>query len=422
WDEGPDRGGPFSPYVQSERLLLYREAVDRLIAQGNAYRCFCTPEELEALRERQRAEKRPPGYEGKCRALPPSDAATRAATEMHVIRFAVPDTGTTVSDDLLRGPISVENSTLDDFVILKSDGYPTYHLAHVVDDHAMEVTHVTRGDEWIPSMPRHALLFDALGYERPVFVHTPIILAPGGGKLSKRHGAKSMLEYAEDGFLPDAVLNFICIMGWGHGDETVFSRQRLIEIFEIEKLGLNPAVFDVEKLTWLNGVYIREMSLSDLAEKIAQRLERDLPPSVPRPLDRALVEAITPLIQERIQTLAEVTPLVDFFWESDLPVPPADEFLQRRWADRASEASHALSRAADATEAASSFDAATLEADLRALAEELDAKAGDLFTLIRVAVTGRRVSPPLFESMEIIGQGVCADRLRAASATLLSPA
>ncbi|MDA1010568.1 MAG: glutamate--tRNA ligase, partial [Chloroflexi bacterium] len=403
WDEGPDRGGPFGPYVQSERLSLYREAADRLVAQGDAYPCFCTAEELDALRDRQRAEKRPPGYEGKCRTIPREEAAARTATEPHVVRFAVPDEGTTVAEDLLRGPIAVENSTMDDFVILKSDGYPTYHLAHPVDDHAMEITHVTRGDEWIPSMPRHALLFDALGYERPVFIHTPIILAPGGGKLSKRHGARSMLEYAEDGFLPGAVLNFLCIMGWGYGDETVFRRQRLIEIFEIENLGLNPAVFDVEKLTWLNGVYIREMPVGELAELVAQRLDRDLPADVPRPVDRALVQIVTPLVQERIQTLAEVTPLIDFFWQSDLPVPPAAEFLQRRWADRSSEAAHALGRAASVTEAASPFDAATLEAQLRALADEIDVKAGDLFTLIRLAVTGRRVSPPLFETMEIVG-------------------
>jgi len=267
-------------------------------------------------------------------------------------------------------------------------------------------------------MPRHALLFDALGYERPVFVHTPIILAPGGGKLSKRHGAKSMMEYAEDGFLPDAVLNFLCIMGWGYGDETVFSRKRLVEIFEIENLGLNPAVFDVEKLTWMNGVYIRETPIADLAEMIAQRLERELPTYVPRPLDRALVEAIAPLIQERIQTLADATPLIDFFWEAELTPPPAEEFLQRRWANRAADAATALARCADVTDAAAPFDAATLEQQFRSLAEELGEKPGDLFTLVRIAVTGRRVSPPLFESMEIIGQGVCADRLRAAGASL----
>ncbi|MCK9495466.1 MAG: glutamate--tRNA ligase [Dehalococcoidia bacterium] len=418
WDEGPDIGGPFGPYVQSQRLPLYHAAVERLLADGNAYPCFCTPEELDALRERQRAEKRPPGYEGKCRVIPREEAAARAASEPHVVRFAVPDEGTTVAVDLLRGPIEVENSTLDDFVILKSDGYPTYHLAHVVDDHEMEITHVTRGDEWIPSMPRHALLFDALGYERPIFVHTSIILAPGGGKLSKRHGAKSMLEYAEDGYLPDAVLNFLCITGWGYGDETVMSREQLIDVFEIENIGLNPATFDMEKLAWLNGVYIRQTPIAELAELIARRLEVDLPPEVPRPLDRALVEEVTPLIQERIQTLAEVKDLVDFFWAPEVPVPAAEEFLQKKWKDRAEAASFALARSADVTDALDPFEAAPLEEQLRALADELEVKAGDLFTLIRLAVTGRRVSPPLFETMEIVGQGVCVDRLRAASAYL----
>ncbi len=418
WDEGPDIGGPFGPYTQSERLPLYHEAVERLLASGDAYPCFCTPEELDALRDRQRAEKRPPGYEGKCRAIPPAEAAARAASEPHVVRFAVPPEGKTVAVDLLRGPIEVENSTLDDFVILKSDRYPTYHLAHVVDDHAMEITHVTRGDEWIPSMPRHALLFDALGYERPVFVHTSIILAPGGGKLSKRHGAKSMLEYAAEGYLPEAVFNFLCITGWGHGDETVISRERLIEVFEIDNLGLNPAVFDMEKLAWMNGVYIRQTPLPELAEMIARRLEVELPPEVPRPLDRALVEAVTPLIQERIQTLAEAAPLIEFFWDPQVAPPAAEEFLQKKWKDRASDAAAALARTAEVTEALDPFAATTLEERMRALCDELEVKAGDLFTLVRLAVTGRRISPPLFESMEIIGQGVCADRLRAASASL----
>ncbi len=418
WDEGPDIGGPFGPYTQSERLAGYHAAVERLLASGDAYPCFCSSEELDALRDRQRAEKRPPGYEGKCRVIPPAEAAARAATEPHVVRFAVPREGRTVAVDLLRGPIEVENSTLDDFVILKSDRFPTYHLAHVVDDHAMEITHVTRGDEWIPSMPRHALLFDALGYERPVFVHTSIILAPGGGKLSKRHGAKSMLEYAADGYLPEAVFNFLCITGWGYGDETVFSRERLIDVFEIENLGLNPAVFDMEKLTWMNGVYIRQTPLPELAEMIARRLELELPPEVPRPVDRALVEAVTPLIQERIQTLAEATPLIEFFWDPLVAPPASDEFLQKKWKDRAADAAAALTRVAEVTEAVEPFEAAPLEEQMRALCEELDVKAGDLFTLVRLAVTGRRVSPPLFESMEIIGQGVCVDRLQAASASL----
>lgn len=418
WDEGPDIGGPYGPYVQSERLALYREAAARLIAQGNAYPCFCSSEELDALRARQQAEKRAPGYDGKCRAIPPAEAAERATREPHVVRFATPREGVTVAEDLIRGRIEVENRTLDDFVILKTDGFPTYHLAHAVDDHAMHVTHVTRGDEWIPSLPRHALLFDALGYARPTYVHTPIILAPGGGKLSKRHGAKSVLEYAEDGYLPDALMNFLCIMGWGHGDETVFSRDRLIELFDVKDLSLAPATFDTEKLNWLNGVYLRQMPQRELTELIARRLERDLPADVPRPLDRSFVDEITPLIQERMQTLAEVAGLVDFFWQPDVSTPPASEFLQKKWLNKGPEAAAALERCADAVDALDSFDAPALEERLRALCDQLGVKAGDLFTLVRLAVTGRRVSPPLFESMAIIGQGVSADRLRAAASTL----
>lgn len=418
WDEGPDIGGPYAPYTQSERLPYYQEAAKRLVEQGNAYPCFCTAEELAELRDRQRIERRPPGYEGKCRVIPRDEATRRSATEPHVIRFATPSDGTTVAEDLLRGPISVENSTLDDFIILKTDGFPTYHLAHAVDDPLMKITHVTRGDEWIPSLPRHALLFDALGSPRPIYVHTPIILAPGGGKLSKRHGAKSVLEYAEDGFLPQAVLNFLCITGWGHGDETVFSMDRLIEVFDIKNLSLNPAIFDIEKLTWLNGVYMRELPQDELTEAIARRLERDLPGHIARPIDRALVEEITPLVQERIQTLADVAPLVDFFWEGDIPTPPAEEFLQKKFKGKPAEAADALAKSADAIEGLESFEAAPMEVRMRALCEELSLKAGDLFTLVRIAVTGRRVSPPLFESMEIMGQGVCVDRLRDASTML----
>ncbi len=419
WDEGPDIGGPYEPYYQSQRLPLYREAADRLVAQGNAYPCFCSAEELDALRSRQQAAKRPTGYEGKCRTIPRDDAARRAASgEPHVIRFATPREGATTANDLLRGDITVENATLDDFVILKSDGFPTYHLAHPVDDYAMKITHVTRGEEWIPSLPRHVLLFDALGYPRPQYVHGPVILAPGGGKLSKRHGATSVLEYAEAGYLPDALLNFLCITGWGHGDETVFSRERLIEIFDIADVSLAPATFDTEKLQWLNGVYLRQMPLPELTEAVARRLERELSVDVPRPLDRALVAEVTPLIQERIQTLAEATGLVDFFWSPVIDTPPASEFLQKKWAGQGEAAATALEAVAAAIDALDTFEAAPLEARLRALADEVGAKAGDLFTLVRVAVTGRRVSPPLFESMEIIGAELCAERLRRAASVV----
>ncbi len=419
WDEGPDIGGPVGPYFQSQRLPLYREAADRLVAQGDAYPCFCTAAELDALRTRQQAEKRPTGYEGKCRSLSREEAAQRVASgEAHVIRFATPREGSTTAEDMLRGPITVENATLDDFVILKSDGFPTYHLAHPVDDHAMEITHVTRGDEWIPSLPRHVLLFDALGYPRPTYVHTPIILAPGGGKLSKRHGATSVLEYAEAGYVPDALLNFLCITGWGHGDETVFSRERLIEIFDLADVSLAPATFDTEKLGWLNGVYLRQMPERELSEAIAQRLERELPPHVARPIDRGLVDSITPLIQERLQTLAEVTPLVDFFWAESVDPPPAAEFLTKKWAGQAQAAADALVAVAEAIASLDPFEADPIQERLRALAETLGVKAGDLFTLVRLAVTGRRIAPPLFETMEIVGLEPCLERLEAAAATV----
>ena len=418
WDEGPDIGGRYAPYIQSQRLPRYHLAVDRLLADGNAYRCFCTPAELDAMRQRQQAEKRPPGYEGRCRAITRAEAEARAASEPFVVRFAVPREGATVVEDLLRGPVTVENHTLDDFVILKSDGFPTYHLAHVVDDTEMEITHITRGDEWLPSAPRHALLFDALGWQRPVFVHMPIILAPGGGKLSKRHGAKSALEYAEAGYLPDALVNFLCITGWGHGDETVLSRERLIEVFDIGDVSMSPATFDTEKLNWLNGVYLRQMPERELVELVARRLEIDLPPEVPRPLDRALVAAFTPLIRERVELLTEVAPLVDFFYLPEVPTPPVEQFLARRWKDQPQAAAEALAAAARDLDAVAEWEATPLEATLRATADRLDAKAGDLFTIVRLAITGKSVTPPLFESMAIVGDETSLKRLRAAEAAI----
>ncbi len=418
YDEGPDIGGPFAPYTQSERLPMYQEAAARLVQSGNAYPCFCSSEELDALRARQQAEKRATGYEGKCRVIAPAEAAARAAAEPHVIRFAVPREGATTVEDLLRGPVVVENRTLDDFVILKSDGFPTYHLAHVVDDTAMEITHVTRGDEWLPSAPRHALLFDALGYPRPIYVHNPVILAPGGGKLSKRHGAKSALEYAEDGYLADALVNFLCITGWGHGDETVMSREELTRVFDIKDISLAPATFDTEKLNWMNGVYLRQMPEQQLAELFAQRLEIDLPPDVPRPLDRSFVEEFTPLIRERVQLLTDVLPLVDFFYQSVVATPPVEEFLAKKWKDQPQATADALDAAADDLDALDDWDAETLEATLRATAERVGARAGDLFTLVRLAVTGKTITPPLFESMVIVGTGPSIDRVRAASAAV----
>lgn len=417
WDEGPQEGGPYGPYIQSQRLERYHEATDRLLGDGNAYRCFCTPDDLRRMREQQREKGQPPGYAGICRYLDPGEAASRAgAGESHVVRFKMPNEGSTTFEDLIRGSITYENRLLDDFVMLKSDGFPTYHLAHVVDDHAMEITHVTRGDEWIPSTPRHVRLFAALGYEPPVFVHTPVILGPDGGKLSKRHGAKSVLEYADEGYLPEALCNFLAITGWALDDSTeVMSQDELIEGFDLARLNPAPATFDTEKLEWMNGVYMRSLSLGDLADRFARRLDDDLPAEVARPLDGELVGAFTPLIQERVKLLSEVAPMTDFFFADHVEVAEPGEFIARGMRKQTERAAPALEAAIAALEPlAETWEAEPLEAALRATAEELGLRAGDLFMLCRVAVTGKRVTPPLFETMEIVGATPSLERMRAA--------
>ena len=417
WDEGPEEGGPYGPYVQSERLERYHEATDRLLAADDAYRCFCTPDDLRQMREQQRASGQPPGYAGRCRGLDPDQAASRAAGgDSHVVRFKMPEEGSTTFEDLIRGAITYENRVLDDFVMLKSDGFPTYHLAHVVDDHAMEITHVTRGDEWIPSTPRHVRLFEALGYEPPIFVHTPVILGPDGGKLSKRHGAKSVLDYADEGYLPEALCNFLAIIGWGLDDSTeILSKDELIASFDLARLNPAPATFDTEKLEWMNGVYMRSLSLGDLAGRFAERLDDDLPAEVARPLDTGLVDAFTPLIQERVKLLSEVAPMTDFFFTEDVEVAEPGEFIARGMRKTPERASPALEAAVAALEPlAAEWRAEPLEAALRALAEELGLRAGDLFMLCRVAVTGKRITPPLFETMEIVGAAPSLARMRAA--------
>ena len=420
WDEGPDVGGPHGPYVQSQRLDLYHEEINKLLVQNKVRRCFCSPERLDAIREEQRQNKVPPGIRDCC-DVDPTEAEERAASgEANVVRFRTPRAGTTVANDLLRGDISFENHTLDDFVLIKSDGYPTYHFAHVVDDHAMEITLVTRGEEWISSLPRHALLFDAFGYERPIYAHASVIKAPGGGKLSKRHGAKSVLEYSDDGYLPDSLLNFLCLTGWGHEDQTIFSRDELLSLFDMANITLASATFDHDKLEWLNGTYIRSLDSATFAKALKARLELDLPPDVARPVDESLVEDIAPLIQERITLMTDAIHLVDFFWVTDVPVPPVEDFLVKKWRDRGPEAATALSTAATKLEAISDseWNRERIETVLREHAESIGLKAGELLSIVRTAVTGKKVSPPLFESVEIIGKGLSVERLQSAALSL----
>ena len=421
WDEGLDKGGPYGPYTQSERLPLYRAAADRLLAQGDAYECWCSPERLDAVRAEQARNKQPPRYDRRCRdETRRAEARREAEAEGRgpVVRFKTPDIGTVALNDPIHGELTFDLSTIDDFVLLKSDGFPVYHLAYIVDDDAMRITHVLRGDEWIPSVPRHLLVYGALGIDPPVIAHLPRILGPDGAKLSKRHGATSVFEYRDQGYLPDAMFNFLGLIGWSLDDHTeIISREQFIEHFTLDRVVKNPAIFNVEKLTWMNGVYIREMPEAERVELFAEWLDAGLPASVPRPVDRGLVARIDPLIRERIKVLSEVVEYSDFFFVDELRYSPED-LLGKAFAAKPAEAKSALGRATAAVASLPAWAHEALEETLRALASELGLKAGDLFSLVRVAVTGRRITPPLFESMEILGRERSVERMQAASSML----
>jgi glutamyl-tRNA synthetase len=420
-DEGPGIGGAFGPYVQSERVDDYRAAANRLLAQGDAYECWCSSQRLDEIRAEQTRNKLPPKYDGRCR-----DDAGRAASRTEaeaegrgcVVRFRTPASGHVTLHDAIIGDTTFDLATIDDFVMLKSDGFPTYHLAYIVDDEAMQISHVLRGSEWISSSPRHLLIYAALGIEPPVIAHLPIILGPDGSKLSKRHGATSLFEYRDQGYLADAVFNFLGLTGWSLDDKTeIISRDGFIEHFTLDRVVKNPAIFNTEKLTWMNGVYIRDMPEPRLVEVIADRLDADLPAPVPRPVDRPVVARIAPLIRERIKLLSEVVEYCDFFFTDELHYARED-LLGKAFRGRSADAAAALDAAARGIEALSAVTHDALEAQLRGLATQLGLKAGDLFSLVRVAVTGRKITPPLFESMEILGRERCLARLRAAIAML----
>ncbi len=404
WDEGP--------VYQAERLPLYHEIAGKLVQEGKAYPCYCSPERLKAMREEQVKRKQPPGYDRLCRCLSAEERAQKEAEGITpVIRFKSPTEGQTTFLDLIRGEITFENSTLDDFVLLKSDGYPTYHLANIVDDHEMNITHVLRADEWVSSTPRHTLLYQAVGWQPPYFAHLPMILGPDKSKLSKRHGATSIKEYEDQGYLPETMINFLTLLGWSLDDKTeLMSRQEIIANFSLERVSKTAAVFNREKLEWMNGVYIRNLSADDLAQRAMPFLERDLPPEIARPLNADYIRAIVPLVQERARTLSEIPPMVDFFLTDTLEYDK--ELLRGKLEEH--QAAEAISSTLPALEQVLPWDTQTLEEMMRARAEELGLKAGPFFGIFRVAVTGRKVSPPLFETMEVLGRERSLQRIRKA--------
>jgi len=413
WDEGPEVGGEYGPYTQSQRLSLYHEAAESLVQGGHAYRCYCSPQRLEQMRAEQTKRKEPPRYDRRCLVLDRAEAESlKIAGTPSVVRFKMPLSGETAFSDLIRGTVTFDNSTLDDFVILKSDGYPTYHLASIVDDHAMRISHVLRAEEWLSSTPRHVLLYRAMGWEPPVFAHLPMILGPDRSKLSKRHGATALLEYKDNGFLSETMVNFLALLGWALDDKTeLFTREDLVRQFTLERISKTPAIFDRAKLEWMNGVYIRRLEPPQFASLAMPFLEKGLPSQTPRPLSLDYVTRVAPLIQERARTLAECPQLAEFFFVEDLQYDTAT-LLPKDTAPQ--DALRMLKASVDQLGPLEPFDGERIEPCLRSLAEALGVKTGALFGLLRTATTGRTAAPPLFQTMAVLGKERSLRRIRQA--------
>ena len=422
WDEGPQVGGPHAPYVQSERAALHRARAEQLVLAGQAYYCFCTRERLDALRTEQRVLKRPPRYDGHCRGLSATEAAQlRAAGTAGVIRFKTPVDGSTTVTDAIRGDITVQNSTLDDFIILKSDGLSLYHLAAMADDHDMGITHVIRADEWLPSLPKHALILRAFGWPEPVWCHLSVFRKPSGkGKMSKRDAAELrgteghsifVHELREIGYLPAAVLNWLALMGWSYDDQKEdFDMAELVRCFSLARVNPAAAAVNFEKLDHFQGVHLRRMPVPLLAAALAPYFV-----AAGVQADPAMLERIVPLIQERITTFEDAPQLAGFFFRASVDCSSADLLVKDKTAD---ESAAILQRAHALLAALPTMQHSAVNAALTALAAELALKPGQLFSPLRMAVTGQKVSPPLFESMELLGREVVLARI-AAGAQLL---
>jgi glutamyl-tRNA synthetase len=405
WDEGPDIGGPYAPYRQSERLETYRPVAAELLESGHAYLCWCTPQRLAEMREAQQKAKLPTGYDRLCLGKTREERAQLPGfADTPVVRMLIPDDAPLVFTDLIRGEVNAPRP--DDQVLMKTDGYPTYHLANVVDDHAMGITHVVRGEEWISSTPKHLLLYDWMGWERPAFAHMPLLRNADKSKISKRKNPAARLTwFLEEGFLPEALRNFLGLMGYSLPDgHEVFSFDEMVESFDWERVNPVGPVFDVEKLRWLSGHYMRELDISDMAARIVAFMG----------VTGAKADLVTrgaPLVQERIATLHEAADMLAFLVVGDAFVVNPDDAAKHL----GDAADPILSAAIAALRDVSSFVAADIEAALRAaLVDGLGLKAKNAFGPVRVAVTGSAVSPPLFESIELLGRETTMQRLESA--------
>lgn len=393
-DEDVQKGGSYGPYRQSERLPIYKEHAEQLIKSGHAYYCTCTKDRLDKVRQEMQSAKQIPRYDKYC--LNRQDEITKQIEEGmdYVIRLNVPPDTEIVFHDLIRGEIKINTNTIDDQVLMKSDGFPTYHLAVVIDDHLMEISHVMRAEEWISSTPKHVLLYQAFGWKLPVFAHLPILRNPDKSKLSKRKNPVWASWYLSEGFLPEAVLNYLSLMGWSHPEgKEIFSQEEFQQVFTLERVQPVGPVFDITKLSWMNGQYIMQMSDSELANKLLAFFSE-------KNLDSEVVIKSTPLIKERIKTLKEYWSIASFLFEkpSEYDQKVSDSAL--------------LQKVAETLEAITDWKAEIVGEKLQALATQENIPFGKFFMMMRVVITGKKISPPLNESMEIVGKEECLARLR----------
>jgi glutamyl-tRNA synthetase len=420
WDEGPRIGGAFGPYFQSERTALYREYAQKLIDSGRAYSCFCGAGRLEKLRAEQAGKGEGQGYDRHCRNIAPSEAAARrAAGEPSVVRLKIPLEGATAFNDRLIGRIERANQDVSpDPVLLKSDGFPTYHLANVIDDHFMEITHIMRAQEWIPSGPLHVLLYEAFGWTPPEYCHLPMVMGQDGQKLSKRHGSTSLCDFRGRGYLPEAIINYVSLLGWSYDDSReMFSKAALEKLFTLEKLNKAASVFDYKKLEWFNGVYIRERTPESLAELLLPFIEKaGLAGTPASEEEKALLLASIPLVQERLRFLSDGPEILRFLFQ-DAPPYAAEDLAPKKTSLEETAKILCEVKALMFPVTGPDFFARAdeeNEAAFRALAEKLQTKLANLLGPLRVALTGSKVSPPLFESARLLGKEKTLCRVEAA--------
>jgi glutamyl-tRNA synthetase len=417
WDEGPERPGAYGPYFQSERVPLYREAVDRLLLEGKAYHCYCTPAELEARREEARLAGRPPRYDGRCHSL--SDLRRGELAEegrRPALRLRIPETGTTSYNDVIRAMVSFDNIVLDDFVLMRSDGMPTYNFACVVDDHLMAISHVIRADEHISNTPKQILIYEALGWSLPLFAHVPMILAPDRSKLSKRHGAQSVEEYRDMGFLPEAIVNYLAFLGWTPEGATEFlTLDEMVGQFALDRVTRNAAIYDLEKMRWINAHYLRTMDPELITRRAVPFYQKDgLIAADPSPALFTWLMGVVSAMRERVKTLAELPPATSYFFSAEF------QYDEKAWqkyftGEKKDKTIDLLTRArralAQSGETAGELTIESAEAAYRQVVEEAGSTGGDLFHPTRLALSGRTVGPGLFDLIALLGRDESLARL-----------